>query len=230
MTLKEGLTFDDVLLIPKRSHIISRTQTNLRTKLSRNITLNIPFVSANMDTVTESCMAIALAREGGIGIIHRFMSIQDQVDEVLRVKRSESVIIEQPYTIKPDSTAKEARMVMDRFGVSGLLVEESSKLTGIITRRDITFIDSLDTKVSDLMSKDVITAKEGITIERAKEVLHQHRIEKLPVVNSNKHIIGLITSKDILKMEEYPFASKDKKGRLLVGARRWSKGRLFGTY
>lgn len=224
MTLKEGLTFDDVLLIPKRSHIISRTQTNLRTKLSRNITLNIPFVSANMDTVTESCMAIALAREGGIGIIHRFMSIQDQVDEVLRVKRSESVIIEQPYTIKPDSTAKEARMVMDRFGVSGLLVEESSKLTGIITRRDITFIDSLHTKVSDLMSKDVITAKEGITIERAKEVLHHHRIEKLPVVNSNKHIIGLITSKDILKMEEYPFASKDKKGRLLVGAAVGVKG------
>jgi IMP dehydrogenase len=224
LTLKEGLTFDDVLLIPKRSHIISRTQTNLRTKLSRNITLNIPFVSANMDTVTESYMAIALAREGGIGIIHRFMSIQDQVDEVLRVKRSESVIIEQPYTIKPDSTAKEARMAMDRFGVSGLLVEESSKLTGIITRRDITFIDSLDTKVSDLMSKDVITAKEGITIERAKEVLHQHRIEKLPVVNSNKHIIGLITSKDILKMEEYPFASKDKKGRLLVGAAVGVKG------
>ena len=224
MTLKEGLTFDDVLLIPKRSHIISRTQTNLRTKLSRNITLNIPFVSANMDTVTESCMAIALAREGGIGIIHRFMSIQDQVDEVLRVKRSESVIIEQPYTIKPDSTAKEARIAMDRFGVSGLLVEESSKLTGIITRRDITFLDSLDTKVSDLMSKDVITAKEGITIERAKEVLHQHRIEKLPVVNSNKHIIGLITSKDILKMEEYPFASKDKKGRLLVGAAVGVKG------
>lgn len=224
MTLKEGLTFDDVLLIPKRSHIISRTQTNLRTKLSRNITLNIPFVSANMDTVTESGMAIALAREGGIGIIHRFMSIQDQVDEVLRVKRSESVIIEQPYTIKPDSTAKEARIAMDRFGVSGLLVEESSKLAGIITRRDITFLDSLDTKVSDLMSKDVITAKEGITIEKAKEMLHQHRIEKLPVVNSNKHIIGLVTSKDILKMEEYPFASKDKKGRLLVGAAVGVKG------
>lgn len=225
MTLKEGLTFDDVLLIPKRSHIISRSETNLKTKLSRNITLNIPFISANMDTVTESYMAIALAREGGIGIIHRFMSIQDQVDEVLRVKRSESVIIEQPYTIKPDLTAKEARMTMDRFGVSGLLVEDSSnKLTGIITRRDITFLDSLDTKVSELMSKDVITAKEGISIERAKEMLHRHRIEKLPVVNSNKHIIGLITSKDILKMEEYPFASKDKKGRLLVGAAVGVKG------
>lgn len=224
MTLKEGLTFDDVLLIPKRSHIISRSETNLKTKLSRNITLNIPFISANMDTVTESYMAIALAREGGIGIIHRFMSIQDQVDEVLRVKRSESVIIEQPYTIKPDLTAKEARMTMDRFGVSGLLVEDSNKLTGIITRRDITFLDSLDTKVSELMSKDVITAKEGISIERAKEMLHRHRIEKLPVVNSNKHIIGLITSKDILKMEEYPFASKDKKGRLLVGAAVGVKG------
>ena len=118
-------------------------------------------------------MAIALAREGGIGIVHRFMSIQDQVDEVLRVKRSESVIIEQPYTIKPDMTAKEARMAMTHFGVSGLLVEDRDKLTGIITRRDITFLDSLDTKVSELMSKDVITAQEGITIERAKEMLHQ---------------------------------------------------------
>ncbi|MGA9845181.1 MAG: IMP dehydrogenase [Nitrososphaeraceae archaeon] len=224
MTLKEGLTFDDVLLIPKRSHIISRSETNLKTKLSRNITLNIPFVSANMDTVTESGMAIALAREGGIGIVHRFMSIQDQVDEVLRVKRSESVIIEQPYTIKPDMTAKEARMAMTHFGVSGLLVEDRDKLTGIITRRDITFLDSLDTKVSELMSKDVITAQEGITIERAKEMLHQHRIEKLPVINDNRHIIGLITSKDILKMEEYPLASKDKKGRLLVGAAVGVKG------
>jgi len=133
-------------------------------------------------------------------------------------------MIEEPYTIKPNLTAKEARMTMDRFGVSGLLVEESDKLTGIITRRDITFLDSLETKVSDLMSKDVVTAREGITIERAKEVLHQHRIEKLPVISGNKRIIGLITSKDILKMEEYPFASKDKKGRLLVGAAVGVKG------
>ena len=225
MEIKEGLTFDDVLLIPKRSPIISRSQTNLKTKLSRNITLNIPLVSANMDTVTESGMAIALAREGGIGIIHRFMTIEDQVDEVLKVKRSESVIIEQPYTIKPDMSVQDADNLMLQYGVSGLLVEENGrKLAGIITRRDITFETNHKSKISDLMSKNVITVKEGITIEQAKEVLHTHRIEKLPVVDSSNRIVGLITSKDILKMDQYPYASKDKKGRLLVGAAVGVKG------
>ena len=225
MEIKEGLTFDDVLLIPKRSPIISRSQTNLKTKLSRNIILNIPLVSANMDTVTESGMAIALAREGGIGIIHRFMTIQDQVDEVLKVKRSESVIIEQPYTIKPDMSVQDADSLMLQYGVSGLLVEENGrKLAGIITRRDITFETNHKSKISDLMSKNVITAKEGITIEQAKGVLHNHRIEKLPVIDNNNRIVGLITSKDILKMDQYPHASKDKKGRLLVGAAVGVKG------
>ncbi|MFL6356759.1 MAG: IMP dehydrogenase [Nitrososphaeraceae archaeon] len=225
MEIKEGLTFDDVLLIPKRSPIISRSQTNLKTKLSRNITLNIPLVSANMDTVTESGMAIALAREGGIGIIHRFMTIEDQVDEVLKVKRSESVIIEQPYTIKPDMSVQDAENLMLQYGVSGLLVEENGKkLAGIITRRDITFETNHKSKISDLMSKNVITAKEGTTIEQAKEILHNHRIEKLPVVDSNNRIVGLITSKDILKMDQFPHASKDKKGRLLVGAAVGVKG------
>ncbi len=225
MEIKEGLTFDDVLLIPKRSPIISRSQTNLKTKLSRNITLNIPLVSANMDTVTESGMAIALAREGGIGIIHRFMTIEDQVDEVLKVKRSESVIIEQPYIIKPDMSVQDAENLMLQYGVSGLLVEENGKkLVGIITRRDITFETNHKSKISDLMSKNVITAKEGTTIEQAKEILHNHRIEKLPVVDSNNRIVGLITSKDILKMDQFPHASKDKKGRLLVGAAVGVKG------
>jgi IMP dehydrogenase len=225
LEIKEGLTFDDVLLIPKRSPIISRSQTNLKTKLSRNITLNIPLVSANMDTVTESGMAIALAREGGIGIIHRFMTIEDQVDEVLKVKRSESVIIEQPYTIKLDVSVQDAENLMLQYGVSGLLVEENDKrLAGIITRRDITFETNHNSKISDLMSKNVITAKEGTTIEQAKEILHNHRIEKLPVVDSNNRIVGLITSKDILKMDQYPYASKDKKGRLLVGAAVGVKG------
>jgi IMP dehydrogenase len=225
LEIKEGLTFDDVLLIPKRSPIISRSQTNLKTKLSRNISLNIPLVSANMDTVTESGMAIALAREGGIGIIHRFMTIEDQVDEVLKVKRSESVIIEQPYTIKPDMSVQDAENLMLQYGVSGLLVEENEKkLAGIITRRDITFETNHKSKISDLMSKNVITAKEGTTIEQAKEILHNHRIEKLPVVDSNNRIVGLITSKDILKMDQYPYASKDKKGRLLVGAAVGVKG------
>ncbi|HYY65916.1 MAG TPA: IMP dehydrogenase [Nitrososphaeraceae archaeon] len=225
MDIKDGLTFDDVLLLPKRSPIISRSQTDLKTKLSRNIAINIPLVSANMDTVTESGMAIALAREGGIGIIHRFMTIEDQVDEVLKVKRSESVIIEKPYTIKPNMTVYDAKKMMQEYGVSGLLVEEDTKkLAGIITQRDITFEKNLKCRVSDLMSKDVITAKDGITIDQAKEILHNHRIEKLPVIDDRKQIVGLITSKDILKMEQYPYASKDKKGRLLVGAAVGVKG------
>jgi IMP dehydrogenase len=177
-----------------------------------------------MDTITESGMAIALAREGGIGIIHRFMTIEDQVDEILKVKRSESVMIEQPYTIKPDLAVAEAKKAMEEYNVSGLLVEEAGKLVGIITRRDITFEKNNKRKVSELMTKDVITAKPGISIDQAKEILHNQRIEKLPVVSDKKHIVGLITSKDILKMEQYPHASKDRKGRLLVGAAVGVKG------
>ena len=225
MDIKEGLTFDDVLLVPKRSPVISRTQTDLKTKLSRNITINIPLVSANMDTITESGMAIALAREGGIGIIHRFMTIGDQVDEVLRVKRSESVMIEQPYTIKDDMKVHDAKKMMREYGVSGLLVEtEDRTLDGIITNRDIIFEKNMERKVAELMTKNVITAKYGTTMEQAKEILHKHRIEKLPVVDGKKRIVGLITSKDIMKMDQYPFASKDKKGRLLVGAAVGVKG------
>ena len=224
MDIREGLTFDDVLIVPKRSPIVSRSQTDLRTKLSRNITLNIPIISANMDTVTESGMAIALAREGGIGIIHRFMAIEDQVDEILKVKRSESVMIEQPYTIKPDMSVAEAKKVMAEYGVSGLLVEEEGKLAGIITRRDITFEKNNKRKVSEVMTKEVITAKDGLTIEQAKEILHKQRIEKLPVIDDKRRIVGLITSKDILKMEQYPHASKDRKGRLLAGAAVGVKG------
>jgi len=225
LEITEGLTFDDVLIVPTRSHIISRSQTNLRTRLSRNIFLNIPLISANMDTITESGMAIALAREGGIGIIHRFMTIADQVDEVLRVKRSESVMIEQPYTVSQDMNVTGVRKLMTNYGVSGLLVEDiDHKLVGIITRRDITFESNPTRKVSGSMSRDVITAQRGITIEEAKEILHKHRIEKLPVVDKKYHIVGLITSKDILKMEQYPYASKDKKGRLLVGAAVGVKG------
>ncbi len=224
METKDGLTFDDVLLVPKRSAVMSRSQTDLRTHLSTNISLNIPLISANMDTVTEAGMAIALAREGGIGIVHRFMSIEDQVDEILKVKRSESVVIEQPYTITEAASVKDARKMMMEYGVSGLLVEQEKRLVGIITQRDITLEKNENSKVSDLMSKDMITAKEGTTIEEAKEILHNHRIEKLPVVDAKGRIAGLITSKDILKMEQYPYASKDKKGRLLVGAAVGVKG------
>ena len=224
MNIREGLTFDDVLLIPKRSPIISRSQTNLKTRLSRNINLNIPVISANMDTVTESPMAIALAREGGIGIIHRFMTIQDQVDEVLKVKRSESVMIEQPYTISLDSTVGYAKKIMHDFGISGLLIEKDKKLAGIITKRDLLFETNFENNISSVMSKDVVFAEMGTTIEKAKYILHKNRIEKLPIIDKDKHIIGLITSQDILKMEEFPNASKDKKGRLLVGAAVGVKG------
>jgi IMP dehydrogenase len=187
--------------------------------------LNTPLVSANMDTITEFEMAIALAREGGIGIIHRFMTIEDQVEQVLKVKRSESVVIEQPYTIKSTLTVDDANKSMNEYGISGLIVEdEEKKLAGIITRRDITFEKDRTLKVCELMSKDVITANSGITTEEAKEILHKHRIEKLPVIDENRNIVGLITSKDILKMEKYPHASKDKKGRLLVGAAVGVKG------
>ena len=224
MNIREGLTFDDVLLIPKRSPIISRSQTNLKTRLSRNINLNTPVISANMDTVTESPMAIALAREGGIGIIHRFMSIQEQVDEVLKVKRSESVMIEQPYTISIDSSVGYAKKMMDDFGISGLLIEKDKKLAGIITKRDLLFETNFENNISSVMSKDVVFAEIGTTIEKAKYILHKNRIEKLPIIDKDKQIIGLITSKDILKMEEFPNASKDKKGRLLVGAAVGVKG------
>ena len=224
MNIREGLTFDDVLLIPKRSPIISRSQTNLKTRLSRNISLNIPVISANMDTITESPMAISLAREGGVGIIHRFMTIQDQVDEVLKVKRSESVMIEQPYTISIDSSVGYAKKIMHDFGISGLLIEKDKKLAGIITKRDLLFETNFDNNVTSVMSKDVVFAELGTTIEKAKDILHKNRIEKLPIIDKDKQIIGLITSKDILKMEEFPNASKDKKGRLLVGAAVGVKG------
>ena len=224
MNIREGLTFDDVLLIPKRSPIISRSQTNLKTRLSRNINLNTPVISANMDTVTESPMAIALAREGGIGIIHRFMTIQDQVDEVLKVKRSESVMIEQPYTISIDSSVGYAKKIMNDFGISGLLVEKDKKLAGIVTKRDLLFETNFENNISAVMSKDVVFAELGTSIEKAKYILHKNRIEKLPIIDKDKQIIGLITSKDILKMEEFPNASKDKKGRLLVGAAVGVKG------
>ena len=225
MEYKEGLTFDDVLLVPKYSNITSRSQTNLNTKLSRNISLNIPFISANMDTVTESGMAVAMAREGGIGIIHRFLSIEDEVKEVQKVKRSGSVMIENPYTIRPDQTVSDAINYAQEQGVSGLLVTDSElKLVGILTDRDLIFETDLSKLVKDVMTKDVITAKLGISLEDAKELLHKHRIEKLPLIDDSKHVKGLITSKDITNIENFPVASKDKKGRPLVGAAVGVKG------
>ena len=224
MEFKEGLTFDDVLLVPKYSDITSRTQTNLSTKLSRNISLNIPFVSANMDTVTESSMAVAMARAGGIGIIHRFLTIQEQANEVLKVKRSGSVMIENPYTISLDKSIQDAQEYAEDKEISGLLVVDSdSKLVGIVTERDLLFAD-LSGNIRDIMTKDVVTAKPGVTLDEAKQLLHQHRIEKLPIVDDSGLITGLITSKDITINTDFPNASKDKKGSPLVGAAVGVKG------
>ncbi|MEK6908104.1 MAG: IMP dehydrogenase [Thermoproteota archaeon] len=224
MEFREGLTFDDVLLVPKYSDITSRSQTNLSTKLSRNISINIPFVSANMDTVTESSMAVAMARAGGIGIIHRFLTIKEQANEVLKVKRSGSVMIENPYVIHLDKTVQDAINYAEEKEISGLLVIDSnSKLVGIVTDRDLLF--ETDTHlIKDVMTKDVVTAKPGVSLDEAKKILHKHRIEKLPIVDESGFIKGLITSKDITNIEDYPSASKDKKGRPLVGAAVGVKG------
>jgi len=224
LEFKEGLTFDDVLLVPKYSDITSRSQTDLSTKLSRNISINIPFVSANMDTVTESSMAVAMARAGGIGIIHRFLTIEEQANEVLKVKRSGSVMIENPYSISSEKSIKDALDYAEDKEISGLLVVDSNfKLVGIVTERDLLFANS-NGSISDIMTKDVVTAKPGVTLDEAKQILHQHRIEKLPIVDDSGIIKGLITSKDITNNADFPNASKDKKGSPLVGAAVGVKG------
>ena len=226
MSIREGLTFDDVLLVPKFSDIVSRSQTDLTTQLSRNISINIPIISANMDTVTESTMAVTIAREGGIGIIHRFLTIQEEVDEIHKVKRAGSVIIENPYLINPEQTIQDAFKIMNEKQVSGLLVtDSSSKLIGILTERDVLF-EPVDCSklVKDLMTKDVISAKFGIDFQQAKEILKNNRIEKLPLTDEHNQIKGLITSQDISNLEKYPNASKDEKGRPLVGAAVGVKG------
>lgn len=225
MDFKEGFTFDDVLLVPKYSDITSRSQTDLSTKLSRNISINIPFVSANMDTVTESNMAVTIARAGGIGIIHRFLTIKEEADQVQRVKRSGSVMIENPYSVSPDKTIAEAIRYADDMEISGLLVVDSdSKLVGILTDRDLLFETDTSKLVRDVMTKDVVTAKMGVSLDRTKEILHENRIEKLPLLDDSGIVKGLVTSKDIKNIEDYPMASKDSKGRPIVGAAVGVKG------
>jgi len=226
LTIREGFTFDDVLLVPKFSDITSRSQTDLSTNLSRNIKLNIPLVSANMDTVTESTMAITMARQGGIGILHRFLTIEEEANQVLKVKRSGSVMIDNPYQISDDKSIEDAIDLMNEKEVSGLLVVDSdSKLVGILTERDVLF-ESINSKklVSELMTKDVISSNENTTLDDAKDILKSHRIEKLPLVNDKNQIVGLYTTQDILNIENFPNASKDKKGRPLVGAAVGVKG------
>ena len=214
----QALTFDDVLLVPQESHILPR-DVNLKTRLTNKIKMNIPLLSAAMDTVTESDMAVALAREGGIGIIHKNLSIEDQSLMVDRVKRSESGMIVNPVTLTIDKTIRDAKNVMNNYHISGLPVVKDGKLVGIITNRDIRFEKDDNLSVRDRMtSKKLVTVKKGTTLDEAKEVLQQHRIEKLLVVDDDGNLAGLITVKDIQKKEDFPNACKDKSGRLRVGA------------
>jgi IMP dehydrogenase len=222
--ISEGLTFDDVLLQPARSAVVP-AETDTRTWLTRKIPMNIPMVSAAMDTVTESHLAIALAQQGGIGIIHRNMSIDRQAEEVDRVKRSESGMIVDPITVGPEQKIAEALDLMKRFRISGVPVTKDGKLVGILTNRDLRFETRSDQPVSAAMTKDnLITVPVGTTLEQARAILHQHRIEKLLVVDDQYVLKGLITVKDIQKKLKYPTAAKDEQGRLRVGAALGSSG------
>src|SRR5712671_13047 len=216
--IPEGLTFDDLILQPALSDVLP-AEADTRTCLTRNIALNIPIISAAMDTVTESHLAIALAQQGGIGIIHRNMSVERQAEEVDRVKRSESGMIVDPVTIAPDKRISDALEVMRRFRISGVPVTEHGKLVGILTNRDLRFETRTDVPISEVMTKEnLITVPVGTTLEQAEEILHRHRVEKLLVVDDHYMLKGLITVKDIQKKLKYPNAAKDAQGRLRVGA------------
>lgn len=215
----EGLTFDDVLLIPAYSQILPR-EVNISTKLTQNITLNVPLLSAAMDTVTEAALAIALAREGGLGILHKNMSIEQQADQVRKVKRSESGMIIDPVTLHPNATIGEALRIMKENKIGGIpIVDANHKLVGILTNRDLRFETNYKDKVSTIMTKEkLITAPEGTDLKKAELIFKKNKVEKLPVVDKSGKLIGLITFSDILKLKSYPHAVKDSFGRLLVGA------------
>jgi len=217
-SIKEALTFDDVLLVPARSSVLPH-QINLGTKITKNIAMNIPLVSAAMDTVTESAMAIALARQGGIGIIHKNLSIHEQASEIDKVKRSESGMIVDPITLPPDALIGHALETMKKFSISGIPITRQGKLVGILTNRDLRFHNNPAVPISEVMTKDnLVTVAEGTDLESAKELLHKHRIEKLLIVDSEGILKGMITVKDIMKRIQYPNACKDERGRLRVGA------------
>ncbi|MBQ8970470.1 MAG: IMP dehydrogenase, partial [Lachnospiraceae bacterium] len=218
--VSEGITFDDVLLIPGYSNVIGN-QVDISTNLTGSIRLNIPMMSAGMDTVTEHRMAIAMARQGGIGIIHKNMSIEEQADEVDKVKRSENGVITDPIYLSPEHTLKDADDLMAKFRISGVPITEgeNKKLVGIITNRDLKFETDYSRKIKECMtSENLITAKEGITLDEAKQILAKARKEKLPIVDDNYCLKGLITIKDIEKQIKYPLSAKDSQGRLLCGA------------
>src|SRR6186713_3333703 len=216
---KEGLTFDDVLLQPAESHVLPN-DVSTATQLTRSIALEIPIVSAAMDTVTEARLAIALAREGGLGILHRNLSIPDQVAEVDKVKRSESGMIVEPVTLRPDALVADALELMERYRISGVpITDDTGVLVGILTNRDLRFESNIRQPVSALMtSRELVTAPVGTTLDEANEILRRHKIEKLPVVDEAGVLRGLITVKDIRKRIEFPLATKDEQGRLRVGA------------
>ena len=214
----EGITFDDVLLVPSYSQVVPN-ETDLTTHLTKTIKLNIPMMSAGMDTVTEHRMAIAMARQGGIGIIHKNMSIEDQAEEVDKVKRSENGVITDPFSLTAEHTLKDADELMGKFRISGVPITEGRKLVGIITNRDLKFETDYTKKISECMtSENLVTAKAGITLDEAKQILGRARKEKLPIVDDDFNLVGLITIKDIEKAIKYPLAAKDAQGRLLCGA------------
>ncbi len=214
----EGITFDDVLLVPAYSEVIPN-QVDVSTYLTKKIKLNIPFMSAGMDTVTEHRMAIAMARQGGIGIIHKNMSIEAQADEVDKVKRSENGVITDPFYLSPEHTLRDADELMGKFRISGVPITEGRKLVGIITNRDLKFEEDFSKKIKECMtSENLVTAKEGITMQEAKQMLAKARVEKLPIVDDDFNLVGLITIKDIEKQIKYPNSAKDSFGRLLCGA------------
>ncbi len=217
--VKEGLTFDDVLLIPQASNVLP-AEVNLKTKLTDNIQLNLPLISAAMDTVTESRMAIAMAREGGIGIIHKNMSIEEQANHVDRVKRSEHGVITDPFFLHPDNLVKDAIHLMEKYRISGVPITTlDGKLVGILTNRDLRFESNYEQPISNVMTKDgLVTAPEGTSLDDAQKILGKHRIEKLPIVDKQGYLKGLITIKDIEKSIQYPNSARDANGRLLVGA------------
>ncbi len=217
--IRLGLTFNDVLLVPKRTPLNSRSEADTKTRFTRNIHLNIPLVSANMATVTEHKMAIALAREGGLGVIHQFDTIEQQVEEIKKVKKSTSYIIEAPISIHAQATIKEAAELMEKESVTSLLVKEGEELVGIFTRRDYLFEENFNRKINEVMTpkEKLVVGEYGISLEAAKELLHKYRIEKLPLLENGK-VRGLITTQDIKKLEHWPDSSRDKKGRLMVGA------------
>ncbi|HZS94742.1 MAG TPA: IMP dehydrogenase, partial [Chloroflexota bacterium] len=219
--IRQGLTYEDVLLVPRYSDIRSRKDVDTSARLTRRLRLNVPIVSANMDTVTEADMAIAMARHGGIGIVHRFNSVEQQVSQVRQVKRSESFVIENPYTIEPDATVGHARDLLERYNITGLpVVSREGALLGLLTSRDILFVRDDHRRVADFMtpSERLITAPIGTTIAQAEEILERHKVEKLPLVDDAGRLAGLITLRDILARTLYPESTKDEKGRLMVGA------------